>query len=189
MKKSSLVLLSIAVMFVAFSLFPQAGSAGINVNVGINVPLPAFEFHAPPPVVVIPGTYVYTVPDVDVDIVFYQGYWYRPHGDRWFRSASYNGPWRHLGHDRVPGALYSLPPDYRHVPPGHQRIPYGQMKKNWKNWERDRHWHKHEYRHEAKRGIKKTAIRAIKMKKGNTKKVEKEDMAAIRFSGILRNEV
>jgi hypothetical protein len=150
MKKSGLVLLSIAIIFVAFNLLPQSGSAEVNVNVGINVPLPSLVFHAPPPVVVVPGTYAYVVPDVDVDIVFFQGYWYRPYGDRWFRSASYNGPWRHLAHASVPGALYSLPSDYRHVPPGHQRIPYGQLKKNWKGWEKDRHWDKHEYQHEAK---------------------------------------
>jgi len=148
MKKSSLVLLSIVVIFVAFSLFPQAGSAEVNVNVGINVPLPAFVFHAPPPVVVIPGTYAYVVPDVDIDIVFFQGYWYRPYRDHWYRSASYNGPWR--VHDRVPGELHSLPPDYRHVPPGHQRIPYGQLKKNWRGWEKEKHWDKHEYKHEEK---------------------------------------
>jgi len=150
MKKSGFALLCIVVIFVVSSLLPQSGFAGVDVNVGINVPLPVFVFHAPPPVVVIPGTYAYAVPDVDIDIVFYQGYWYRPHRDYWYRSTSYNGPWKYIVHDRVPGVLHSLPPDYRHVPPGHQRIPYGQVKKNWKNWERDRHWDKHEYKHEEK---------------------------------------
>jgi hypothetical protein len=36
--------------------------------------------------------------------------------------------------------LVKLPPDYRNMPPGHQRIPYGQMKKELEDWERDRHW-------------------------------------------------
>jgi len=168
MKKSSLVLLSIAVMFVAFSLLPQSGFAGVNVNVGINVPLPAFVFHAPPPVVVVPGTYAYAVPDIDIDIVFYQGYWYRPHRDRWYRSTSYNGPW--IVRDRVPAELHSLPPDYRHMPPGHQRIPYGQMKKNWKSWERDKHWDKHGYKHEAKHEHKEDSYSRHKEEKREHKK-------------------
>ncbi|MGC1455777.1 MAG: hypothetical protein WA946_11385, partial [Nitrospirota bacterium] len=38
--------------------------------------------------------------------------------------------------------LINLPPGYRNVPPGHERIPYGQLRKNWKTWERDKHWDK-----------------------------------------------
>ena len=62
--------------------------------------------------VVIPGTYIYAVPDIDVEILFYQGYWYRPHEGHWFRSKSYNGPWAYLDSHRVPRALFDLPPDY-----------------------------------------------------------------------------
>ena len=149
MKKSVFVLLITTMVFAGSAMLPQSGFAGVHVNVGINVPLPAFEFHAPPAVVVIPGTYVYAVPDADVDIVFYQGYWYRPHSDYWYRSSSYNGPWRSIDRQRVPGVLFKLPPDYRHMPPGHQRIPYGQLKKNWKGWEREKYWAKHD-RHEEK---------------------------------------
>jgi hypothetical protein len=29
------------------------------------------------------------------------------------------------------------------VPPGHHHIPYGQFKKNWKRWEKDKYWEKH----------------------------------------------
>ena len=147
MKKSCFVLLISAMVFVVSALLPQTGFAEVDVKVGINVPLPAFVFQAPPAVVFIPGTYVYTVPDVDIDIVFYQGYWYRPYRDYWYRSTSYNGPWRHIVRERVPGVFFNLPPDYRHVPPGHQRIPYGQVKKNWKHWERERYWDRHDYRH------------------------------------------
>ena len=141
---SGFVLLIIAMCFAGSAMLPQYVFAGVNVSVGINVPLPAFVFHAPPAVVVVPGTYVYAVPDADIDIVFYQGYWYRPYRDYWYRSNSYNGPWRHIGRERVPGALFELPPDYRHAPPGHQRVPYGHLKKNWKSWERERYWDKHD---------------------------------------------
>ena len=90
---------------------PVESSAGVNVNIGINVPLPPpFRFHAPPPMAVIPGTYIYTVPDIDVEILFYQGYWYRPYEGRWYRSKSYNGPWAFLDSGRVPHTLFDLSP-------------------------------------------------------------------------------
>jgi len=52
--------------------------------------------------------------------------------------------------ERVPAVLLRLPPDYRHVPPGHQRIAHGQLKKNWRTWEKEKHWDKYESRHEGK---------------------------------------
>ncbi|MBA3060066.1 MAG: hypothetical protein FP832_00175, partial [Nitrospirae bacterium] len=102
MKKSGFALLIITMVVFASVLLPQSGFSGVDVTIGINVPLPVFVFSAPPAVVFIPGTYVYAVSDVDIDIVFYQGYWYRPHRDYWYRSTSYNGPWRHLDQKRVP---------------------------------------------------------------------------------------
>ena len=51
------------------------GGEGVNVSVGNN--LPTIRFAAPPDLVVIPGTYVYIVPDIDVDVLYFQGYWWR----------------------------------------------------------------------------------------------------------------
>ncbi len=117
----------------------RQAAAGVEVNINIGPP-PRYVIPAPPPVIVIPGTYVYAVPDIDVDILFYGGYWYRPYQDHWFRSRSYNGPWVYLATPQVPRVLINLPPDYRRPPPGYHRIPYGQFKKNWGGWERERHW-------------------------------------------------
>lgn len=118
------------------------GQADAAVNIGVNVGLPPlFRLTAPPPVVVIPGTYVYVVPDIAVDIFFFRGAWYRPHEGHWFRSTSYNGPWRFVAPNRMPQEIVGLPHhDYRNIPPGHRRIPYGQMKKGWRGWERHRYW-------------------------------------------------
>jgi hypothetical protein len=136
--KSVIVALSFSV--VAIAGVATQGSAGVNVNVGIYAP-PAYVFSAPPPVVVIPRTYVYAVPDGNVSILFYSGYWWRPYEGRWYRAHGYNGPWGHVEHARVPRAIMEVPPGYYHrVPPGHQKIPYGQLKKNWKKWEHDKHW-------------------------------------------------
>ena len=124
---------------------PSSGIAEVNVNIGVNFgPPPPVVIHEPPVVVVVPGTYVYFAPDVQVDILFFHGYWYRPHEGRWYRATGYNGPWVYLEPAHVPGVIVHLPPNYHHVPPGHQRIPYGQLKKNWSTWEKEKHWDRHD---------------------------------------------
>ncbi len=131
---------------VASAFAPHTSFAGVNVAVGIGLPLPSLIIAEPPPLVVIPDRYVYFVPGLDVDIFFYRGYWYRPHGGRWYRSGGYNGPWTYVARRRVPSVVVSLPPDYRHavtVRGGH--IPYGQFRKNWRNWEREDHWGDHRH--------------------------------------------
>lgn len=122
---------------------PGVVSAQVQVDIGISVPLPPlprFVFPAPPVVVVVPETYVYVVPDVEVDIVFYEGYWYRPHSDRWYRASDYNGPWNLLSVGQVPNTFKALPPGFRRVKPEHARIPYQNVKKNWKKWKKERYW-------------------------------------------------
>ncbi len=168
----------------AILLSPLTGRAGVNVNIGISVPLPVVEIDAPPAVVLIPGTYAYYVPDVDADIIFYHNYWYRPYGGRWYRSTSYNGPWTFVSVSTVPAPLLHLPPEYRHMPPGHERIPYGQLKKNWRGWERNHYWDRHEMHHEAKdfrkaekehrKDEKKEAKMERKAEKGRLKEERKE---------------
>ena len=133
----------LAILFgVLFSLGgtkEAAGQVQVNINIG---PPPKYVVAAPPPVVVIPGTYVYAIPDLAVDILFYSGSWYRRHEGHWFSARSYNGPWVYIAPPRVPRVLIELPPDYRRVPPAYRRIPYGQFKKNWGRWERERYWEK-----------------------------------------------
>lgn len=115
--------------------------AGMHIN--FNIDLPAlFEVQGPPPLAIIPGTYVYLAPDAGVSILFYQGFWYRPHDGRWYRCRSYNGRYLALAPRYVPRALIELPPDYRDIPPGYQRIPYGQVKRNWRRWEHEKHWNR-----------------------------------------------
>ncbi len=142
MKKVTHPLFMLGCLLVACGLFlPQTGLAGVHVSVGIN--LPVFTFAAPPPMVVVPGTYAYYAPDADLDIFFYQGYWYRPYEGRWFRARGYNGPWINIVSTNVPRVVVDLPPDYRHhAHAGYERIPYGQLKKNWRRWEHEKHWDK-----------------------------------------------
>ena len=113
--------------------------ARVDVNVGIN--LPAIRFAAPPAVVVIPGTYVYMVPDIDVDVLFYQGYWWRPYQGRWYRSRDYKGGYRYIGSKSIPRGLRALPQDYRNrLSSGYERVPHRDVQKNWKKWEKEKYW-------------------------------------------------
>jgi hypothetical protein len=148
MKKAMLGMLFLLVAV----LVPLSVRAQIGVGVSINVPLPPpIVFSAPPEVVVIPESNVYAVPDVEADIYFSQGWWWRPWEGRWYRSRRYDGGWAY--YRRAP------PPFYRNVPPGwrndyrehrwkghewrQERIPHGEMERNWRGWERDKHWEQH----------------------------------------------
>ena len=126
----------------------NVGVEGVNVNVGgerVNVRtgsnLPAIRFAAPPDLVVIPGTYVYIVPDIDPDVLFFQGVWWRPYDGRWYRSRDYQGEWSYVEPGRIPAGLRSLPQDYRHrLSPRYERIPHRDVERNWEKWEKEKYW-------------------------------------------------
>ena len=131
------------VTVVLFAVLAGTAGAGVNVNINIGTPMPALVLAQPPALAVVPGTYVYVAPEVSADLVFFQDNWYRPHGGQWYVSISYNGPWKVVA---APPAIMSLPPNYRTLPSSHDHMPYGQVKDNWRTWERNRHWD-----HEARR--------------------------------------
>jgi hypothetical protein len=137
----------LAAMFLASVLvWPVPTMAAVDVHVSIPLP-PLLVFPAPPAVVVIPETNVYVVPDLDADVYFYGGWWWRPWEGRWYRSHSYDSGW--VYYRSVP-AFYGRVPsgwrnDYReHRWKGHRwdyrPIPHEQVQRNWRSWEKDRHW-------------------------------------------------
>jgi hypothetical protein len=117
-------------------LLAAPAAAELNINVGIGIPAPpAFVVSAGPAVVVVPGTPVYYAPGQSADIFFYQGFWWTPHQGYWFRAQSYNGPWVFVPGPQVPVAFVNLPPNYKQAVVQQKPIPYGQLKKHWKEWE------------------------------------------------------
>jgi len=132
----------IGAMLLVLTGFSAQSHAFVNVRIGVNIP--AYTFSAPPRMVVIPGTYAYSVPDVNADILFYQGYWFRPHERRWYRATSYNGPWVYISTERVPRVLVNLPPHYRRISAEYSRIPYREFRGNWRKWEKERYWERDE---------------------------------------------
>lgn len=134
-------LIGLAGTFAVAAVIFLAGAvptASAEVNVNINVGPPAFVVHEPPEMVVVPRTMVYFAPGVEVELLFYRGWWWTPHGGRWYRSRAYNGPWRVMGPRYVPAEIVRLPRDYRTVYVREGHVPYGQLKKHWERREHDR---------------------------------------------------
>jgi hypothetical protein len=131
-----------ALLFAGVMVCPVPGEAGVNLN--ITIPLPGLEIVAPPAMVVIPGTYAYYAPDVEADLFFYHGYWYRPYQGGWYYSLGYNGPWGRVTIGNVPPPLVNLRPDYRNIPDRYGRMPYGTVQRNWRQWEEERYWDSYE---------------------------------------------
>jgi hypothetical protein len=72
------------------SVGPIPAMAEVDITVGIALP-PPIVFEAPPDVIAMPDTDdVYVVPDIDVDVFFWNGWWWRPWEDRWYRSHYYD---------------------------------------------------------------------------------------------------
>lgn len=133
-----------AIMVAGFWLLALASppaEAGVRMGLGLNIDLPLLTFQAPPELAVIPGSYVYYVPDSEHEIFFFQGQWYRSWDNRWHRARSYDGPWSTIGPRYVPGALRRLPPYYRQGR-GHERMRFQEVDRHWRGWERERHWDK-----------------------------------------------
>jgi hypothetical protein len=127
---------------------PITAMARMSVDINIALP-PLIQFAAPPEVVAIPETDVYTDPDLDVDIFFCNGWWWRPWQGHWYRSRDYRSGWAHYPH--TPSFYNGLPSGWRHAYKEHrykgrewnyQRISHEQLQQNWRDWNKNRYWEK-----------------------------------------------
>ena len=125
---------------------PIPTMAGVDIHVSIPLP-PPIVFAAPPELIVIPETYAYVAPDIDVDLFFWNGWWWRLWEGRWYRSHYYNRGWGY--YNNVPSFYFDVDPGWRgyyrdHNWYGHrwdyERIPNQRLQQNWKSWQNDRHW-------------------------------------------------
>ena len=126
---------------------PIPAMAGVNISIGISLP-PPIEFETPPDVIAMPDTDdVYVAPDVDADIFFWNGWWWRPWEGRWYRSQNYNRGWAY--YNNVPSFYFDVDPGWRgnyrnHNWYGHrwnyERIPNRRLQHNWRTWHNDRRW-------------------------------------------------
>lgn len=119
-------------IFFVLAGFDRANAA---VSVGINL-----NFGAPPQeVVAIPGG-VYYVPNQDVDIFYFGGYWWAIRESRWYRAHDYNGSWVTVSPRYVPVSVFRVyrTPNYRqyYEKKGGQHLPFKQLGNKGKqgNW-------------------------------------------------------
>lgn len=138
MRKRTFVTIFVGMILLMGMGYLNRAVAEVKINVGVNVP--------PPPPLVIPA------PPRDCDTQHLRLLSPRSGSGSLFLSRllvpslsrtlvqirNYKGPWVYIVPERVPRAVLHLPPNYRHVPPVHQRVPHGQLKKNWRTWERER---------------------------------------------------
>ena len=74
MKRLLIGTMLLALIFVV----PVPAMAAVDISIGISLP-PPIVFQAPPAVIVLPDANdVYVVPDIDVDMYFWNGWWWRP---------------------------------------------------------------------------------------------------------------
>lgn len=129
------------------TILPASALAGIDIRLSIPLP-PPIIFPLPPAVVVIPeADDVYAVPDIDVDLFFWNGWWWRPWEGRWYRSQYYDRDW--IFYNDIPAFYSGIDPDWRgyyrsRYWHGHrwdyERIPYNKLHQNWQYWRSDRRW-------------------------------------------------
>ena len=122
---------SLFVLIFAFLVIGFAGTSQAEINVNINIGPPPIVVAEPPAVVMMPRMGIYFVPGISFDVFFYNGYWWSPRGDRWYRASQYNGPWGIVQRSYVPGPLFRVPKNYRSVYKNERPINYGQWKKQY----------------------------------------------------------
>ena len=138
-----------AIFFLLMSFSTAPAMAAVDISIGISLP-PVIAFAAPPSVVVLPDTDdVYVVPEIDVDIFFWSGWWWRPWEGRWYRSHYYDRGW--VYYNAVPRFYYDVDPGWRRYyverrwyghPWYYERIPHQRLQQNWKGWRNNRYWEK-----------------------------------------------
>jgi hypothetical protein len=140
------------ILLVLAIVVPIPTMAGVSINIGIPIPPPPpIPFAAPPEVIAMPETSgVYVVPDIDADLFFWNGFWWRLWEGRWYRSAYYDRDWAY--YDNVPSFYFNIDPHWRyyyrnHIWYGHrwnyERIPYERLQQNWRGWQTNRSWGGH----------------------------------------------
>jgi hypothetical protein len=114
----------------------------------LEAPPVTSEYLEAPDVIPLPETdNVYVVPDLDIDVFFWNGWWWRPWQGGWYRSQYYSRGWGHYG--GIPTFYYDVDPGWRRYyrdrnwygnPWRYERIHSRNLHQNWRQWHNDRHW-------------------------------------------------
>jgi hypothetical protein len=124
-----------------YAAAPSAAQVGINIglpHVSIGINLPAY-----PRLVPVPGYPVYYAPGLQANFFFYDGLYWVFHGDNWYASSWYNGPWWFVDPYSVPVYILRVPVGYYRYPPPAFRAWRYDAPPRWgdywgRNWEQHR---------------------------------------------------
>ncbi len=126
-------------------LYPfRLALADVSVSMGLNVPGVSIGINMPayPRLVQVPGYPVYYGPQVDSNYFFYDGLYWVLHGDDWYMSSWYDGPWNFVERDQVPLFVLRVPVRYYRRPPPYFRGWQVNAPPRWgEHWGRD--WEQH----------------------------------------------
>ena len=115
-----------AMLLVLAISVPISTMGQVSVQIGIPLP-PPIAFSAPPETVLLPGTGVYAAPGVAADLFFFDGWWWRPWGGRWYRSRDYRSGW----------GYYNGVPSF-----------YGKVHSGWRDEYREHRWNGREWHYQ-----------------------------------------
>jgi len=102
-----------------------SANAQAQVSVGIQYSIPGVSIGINvgdyPQLVRVPDYPVYYAPNVGFNLFFYDGLYWAYHGDYWYASHWYNGPWGRADHYAVPYFILRVPVRYYRAPPPYFR--------------------------------------------------------------------
>ncbi len=132
---------------------PVSAKTDLSVNVNLGAPPVVVEgprvfVQEPPEMVVIPRSSVYFAPGMKVDLFFHNDWWWTRDSGRWYRSREPRGGWGLVAPNRVPREVIQVRPDYRDHYIRERHVPYGQLKKHWREREIERRERRGEWREE-----------------------------------------
>lgn len=130
-------------------LFAAASSQAGNVDVGINVNIgaPAIVIDSPPEFLLVPALGLHISIGTPYDLFYLDGFYYRFHNNRWYRSNYYRGPWGYVDRGHLPKRMHKH--EYRKM------LDY--RDREYQDYKKDREHHRDRYfradeKHERKGG-------------------------------------
>lgn len=132
------------VILVLGMLMSPLASSDTQVSIGIGLPHVSIGINLPayPQLVRVPGYPVYYAPRLHANYFFYDGLYWVFHGDNWYASSWYNGPWWFVEPYAVPVYVLRVPVRYYRQQPAYFRGWRPDAPPRWSNhWGRD--WEQH----------------------------------------------
>ena len=113
MKRMICRILGLTILAAGFSAAGVTNEASAEVRVEVNIGPPVIMVEEPSEVVFAPDLGVYFVPDSEMEIFYYRGFWWSRRGIHWYHSRYYRRGWQFVMDREVPRQVFRVPVDYR----------------------------------------------------------------------------